>query len=420
MRVEILAVGTELLLGQIVDTNSTMIAGKLAENGFDSYFQVRVGDNLERIKFAIRDALARSDALIICGGLGPTQDDITREAIAAVMGVELELNEELAKVIEEIFVSRGRQMSKNNLNQAMVPKGASYIRQVKGTAPGLICPVGRKVIYAAPGVPYELSDMLDRAIIPDLRERSEETFAIASRVIRTWGLSESKLAELLDPLHIDLEGESGITLAFLASGIEGIKARLTARAETTEAAKAKIAQFEPRILEVVGDYVFGYDDETMESVVGRLLQERGLTLSVAESLTGGLVASRIVNVAGASEYFLGGVVTYATPFKRSLLGVEASDVVSVESAIEMAKGVRALTGSNVALSFTGVAGPSEQNGHPVGTCFVGLDVDGEASAHELKLPGDRDRIRQFAAISGQDLLRRALVGLVKKAGVQMY
>ncbi|MDA8101543.1 MAG: competence/damage-inducible protein A [Nitrospiraceae bacterium] len=410
MRVEIVAVGTEMLLGQIVDTNSREISAKLAEAGIDCHYQTRVGDNLERIKLVLRDALARNDGVIVCGGLGPTQDDITRDAIAQVMGVELVFHREIADRIAALFAGRGREMSSNNLRQAEVPRGAEAITQVRGTAPGLICPVGGKVIYALPGVPYEMSEMMERAVIPDLLRRSGEDASIVSRVIRTWGLAESTLAERLDPVfkRIDASGDP-ITLAFLASGIEGIKARLTAKGARASDLKELVARYEEEVMALVGDHVFGFDDVNMEAAVGRRLQERGLTLAVAESLTGGLVASRLVGVAGASAWFKGGVVSYASSVKFEVLGVPEGEVISEPAALAMAAGVRELLHADVGLAFTGVAGPDSQEGHSAGTVFVGIDAGPLGTrAAALKVPGDRERIRQFSAISGLDLLRRFL------------
>ncbi|MDA8374605.1 MAG: competence/damage-inducible protein A [Actinomycetota bacterium] len=410
MRVEIVAVGTEMLLGQIVDTNSREISAKLAEAGIDCHYQTRVGDNLERIKLVLRDALARNDGVIVCGGLGPTQDDITREAIAQVMGVELVFHQEIADRIAAQFAGRGREMSSNNLRQAEVPRGAEVITQVRGTAPGLICPVGGKVVYALPGVPYEMIEMMERAVIPDLLRRSGEDASIVSRVIRTWGLAESTLAERLDPVfkRIDASGDP-ITLAFLASGIEGIKARLTAKGARASDLRELVARYEKEVMALVGDHVFGFDDVNMEAAVGRCLQERGLTLAVAESLTGGLVASRLVGVAGASGWFKGGVVSYASSVKFELLGVPEGEVISERAALAMAAGVRELLHADVGLAFTGVAGPGSQEGHGPGTVFVGIDAGPLGTrAAALKVPGDRERIRQFSAISGLDLLRRFL------------
>ena len=224
MRVETLAVGTELLLGQIADTNSQWLGEQLAAAGVASHFHQHVGDNHARLVLALRTALARSDGVIACGGLGPTQDDITREAIAEVMGVGLERDEGCVQRIEAMFVSRGREMPDNNRRQADLPVGATMIEQRRGTAPGLICPVGNKVVYALPGVPHELQEMFLRGVLPDLRSRLTDegtSGVIASRVLRTWGVSESALAEALDGRLRVLEG-SASTIAFLASGVEGL------------------------------------------------------------------------------------------------------------------------------------------------------------------------------------------------------
>ncbi|HLH46386.1 MAG TPA: molybdopterin-binding protein [Acidimicrobiales bacterium] len=233
MRCEILAVGTELLLGQVVDTNSAWIGEQLALAGIDCLLQVKVGDNQARIVRALRDALARADAVICCGGLGPTQDDITREAIAEVLGVGLETRAELVEVIQGLFASRGRPMPANNLRQAQVPAGATVIPQTRGTAPGLICPLGDRVVYAVPGVPHEMREMLERAVIPDLVARSGVRATIRSRTLRTAGLGESAVAELIAPRLEALDVTGNPTIAFLASGIEGMKVRITARAPGT-------------------------------------------------------------------------------------------------------------------------------------------------------------------------------------------
>lgn len=410
MRTEIIAVGTELLLGQIVDTNSSWMGEHLAMAGIDSHFQTKVGDNPERIVQALRIALSRSDAVIMCGGLGPTQDDITREAIAEVMNVALVRRPEIGERIRAMFEARGREMPENNLRQADVPEGASIIEQVRGTAPGLICPVGHKVVYAVPGVPYEMTEMMERAIIPDLQARSGETATISSRTIKTWGVAESKLAELMAPRLAALEGAGGATIAFLASGIEGIKVRITVKASDAGAAGELLDAEEAEVRAILNELVFGVDDETMESRVGRQLLDAGLTLGVAESLTGGLVGSRLTNVVGASEWFRGAVVAYASDVKFDLLGVPEGPVVSEVAASAMACGVRSALGADVGLALTGVAGPDEQDGEPPGTVFVGLALPGDdaGEAHRLRLPGDRQRVRQFAAISALDLLRQRL------------
>lgn len=416
MRCEVVAVGSELLLGQVVDTNSAFIGEQLALAGIDSYFQVKVGDNQARIVAAIRQALSRSDAVICCGGLGPTQDDITREAIAEVMNVELQRHDELVAVIEKLFAARGRPMSPSNLRQAMVPAGASVIPQTRGTAPGLICPLGDRVIYAVPGVPHEMRDMIGRAVVPDLMARAGEVATIRSRTLRTWGLAESALAELVAPRLEALDTAGNPTIAFLASGIEGIKVRITAKGIGPEAvadADALLAAEERELRALLGDRVFGVDDEGMEAAVGRLLLGAGLTLGLAESLTGGLIAARITAVPGASEWFKGGVVSYGSDVKRSLLGVGPGPVVSADAAGEMATGAVQALGADVGLAVTGVAGPTEQEGQPVGTVWVGLSLDGRVTTRDLWLPGDRERVRQMTVISALDLLRR---GLLARAG----
>jgi nicotinamide-nucleotide amidase len=415
VRVEIVAVGTELLLGQIPDTNSQWLGEHLAANGIASQFHQHVGDNHERIVLAFRTALARSDALIVCGGLGPTQDDITRAALAEVMNVPLERDEAIVEKIRAMFGTRGRTMPDNNLLQADVPRGATIIPQTRGTAPGLICSLGQKVIYAVPGVPYEMTDMFERAILPDLvaRQRADGTTSvITSRVLRTWGASESGLAEAVAERFDALANDERVTIAFLASGIEGIKVRLTARGDDEQHAAALIVEEEKLvralIVEKFGDIIFGVDDESMEDVIATRLRARGLTLGVAESLTGGLIASRLVGIPGASTWFRGGVVSYASEVKFDLLNVPRGPVVSAEAAEAMATGVRTLLGADIGLSVTGVAGPDEQDGQLPGTVFVGLSMADRLEHTALRLPGDRPRIRAYSAISALDALRRAL------------
>ena len=429
MRVEIVAVGTELLLGQIADTNSAWLGQQLAAAGVDSHFHQAVGDNHARIVLALRTALARGDAVIVCGGLGPTQDDITREAIAEVMGVPLVRDEAVLARVAAQFAARGREMSANNARQADVPVGATVIEQVRGTAPGLVCPLGGKVLYAVPGVPHEMAEMYERGILPDLRRRLEaagEVGVIASRVLRTWGASESALAEALEERIDALDaaaasagpgashGPGGTaTVAFLASGIEGIKVRLTVRAADVAAAGAALdaeeAVARAVIAERLGDIVFGVDDETMEQAVASALTARGLSLAVAESLTGGLVAARLVDVGGASGWFRGGVVAYDSAVKHALLGVPEGPVVSEQAAASMAEGVRRLLHADVGLGITGVAGPTTQEGRPPGTVYVGLALPGGPPVTRgLTLPGDRPRVRQYSTITALDLLRREL------------
>jgi nicotinamide-nucleotide amidase len=410
MRCEVLAVGTELLLGQIVDTNSSWIGDQLAQAGIDSLHQTKVGDNLGRIVEALQLALTRAEAVIVCGGLGPTHDDITRDAVARVMGAELRLDESVADVIRHLFAARGRAMPDNNLRQALVPVGATVIPQTRGTAPGLVCPVGERVVYCVPGVPHEMQDMVQRAVLPDLRRRSGDPSVIASRVLRTWGESESGLNQRLDGIIERLEADGNPTLAFLASGWEGIKVRLTAKGPDAGSVAAVLDHWEAEVRAVIGPIVFGTDGDTMESVVLDGLRRRGLTLGLAESVTGGLVCGRLTGIPGSSDVVRGAIVSYASEVKFDLLGVPLGPVVSESSAIAMADGARRVLGCDVGLSLTGVAGPAEQDGMPAGTLFVGLATPGRATqAYALRLPGVRDQMRQLSVISSLDLVRRWLL-----------
>ena len=409
MRCELVAVGTELLLGQVVDTNSVFLSERLAASGIDCHFHTSVGDNVGRIASVLRLAVERSDAVIVCGGLGPTQDDVTREAIAEVMGVPLERDDEVLARIRALFEARGRHMVESNARQADVPRGAVVIPQTSGTAPGLICPVGSTVVYALPGVPHELKDMAERAVLPDLAARAGTRSTIVSRMVRTWGLAESTLAERLAPRLEALEAAGNPTLAFLASGPEGLKVRITAKAASVEEAQAMVEAEDAELRSLLGTIVFGVDDDTMESVVGALLEDAGLTLGLAESMTGGLVASRLVNVPGSSGWFKGSVVAYDSQVKFDVLGVPEGPVVSGEAAAAMAEGAAKVLGTDVGLSVTGVAGPAEQEGQPVGTAFFGIHLDGATEVVHQRLPGDRDRIRQFATISLLDALRYRLL-----------
>ncbi|MEY4364784.1 MAG: hypothetical protein RLZZ305_128 [Actinomycetota bacterium] len=406
-----LAVGTELLLGQITDTNSSWLGEQLAAAGIESHLQVKVGDNLARMEDALSVALVDADAVIVCGGLGPTHDDLTREAIASLMGAELVQDDEVAEAIRGIFARRNREMPVNNLRQALVPVGAGVIPQTRGTAPGLVCPVGERVVYALPGVPHEMKDMFERAVLPDLLARSGERSVIRSRVLRTWGDSESRLNERLDGIIAELDRLGNPTLAFLASGWEGIKVRLTVKAPDEASALDVLREWEGRVRAEVGDVVFGIDDDTMESVVLGMLRERGLTLGLAESVTGGLVGGRLTSVAGSSAVFRGGVVSYASDVKFGVLGIDRGPVVSEEAAVQMALGAQRVLGCDVALSLTGVAGPDEQDGRPVGTlCAAVAMPDGSTVTATWMMPPARDQMRQMSVITALDFLRRQLAG----------
>lgn len=420
MHVEIVAIGTELLLGQISDTNSSWIGEQLALSGIDSYYQTTVGDNLERIDSVLRAALDRSDAVICTGGLGPTQDDLTRAALAKVMGVRLEPDEDMEEKIMERFTSRGARMPMNNLRQAERPVGASFMGQMPGTAPGLIAPIAwngdDKVIYAMPGVPWEMKEMFLSSLMPDLASRWQRSGLIRSRMVRVWGISESGLAEQLAARLRHLDDVGNPTLAFLASGADGIAVRVTAKGESEDEVTALLDAEEQELRNILGPLVFGVDEETMESQVVELLRSRGMTLGTAESVTGGLMASRLVEVPGVSGVYQGGIVSYASDIKFGLLNVPEGPVINEATAVAMALGTQERLGVNVALAATGVAGPEWAEGIAPGTVCVAIaigDVEngGIVDSTTLQLPGKRKQIREYAVISILGLLRRLLLAL---------
>lgn len=409
MHCEVIAVGTELLLGQIVDTNSVWLGEQLALAGIDSHFQTKVGDNLERIVSALQIALDRSEAVLMCGGLGPTHDDITRDAIARVMSVPLVRDEHIAAQIQAMFKARGREMPANNLRQADVPQGAAIIPEMPGTAPGLLCRLGDKVVYAVPGVPYEMKQMVLGTVLPDLQRRAGGLAVIKSRTLRTWGQLESGLADLLAGRIAELDKTGNPTLAFLASGIEGIKVRITAKAPDHATVDRMLAEEDARLRALLGDLVFGRDEETMESVVIDLLRHRGLTIGVAESLTGGLISARLSAVPGAVEGWRGAIVSHADAVHRAVLNLPVVPTASAETAKAMALAVCQVLGADVGLAITGVTEPGEPQDQPVGTVFLSLAIAGAAEVQQVRLPGDRERIRQFSVISLLNLLRLRLL-----------
>lgn len=409
VRAEVISVGTELLLGDIVNANAAHIGRELARVGIDCLRHVCVGDNEERIARAIEESLGRADAVILTGGLGPTQDDVTREAIARVTGRRLLADDAIAARIRERFRRMGRDMPESNLRQAEVPEGATPIDGI-GTAPGLIVEHGGRVIYAVPGVPAEMREMVARIVLADLQERAGGRTPIVSRVVRTAGLAESAVADALAPLWGRVP--AGATIAFLAGGGE-VRVRITVKAPDEESAAALLDDVEREVRAALGPAVMGTGDETLEVVAGRLLRERGWTVACAESLTGGLLGARITQVPGASEYFRGSVVAYATEVKRDVLGVDAHVLadhgpVSAETAAAMARGARGRLGADVGLALTGVAGPTEL-GAPVGTVFLAVDGPIGAAVRGLRLPGDRETIRTLAAAAALNLLRLYLL-----------
>ena len=395
MRCEVVAIGTELLLGQIVDTNSSWIGEQLALAGIDSHFQTKVGDNFERMKSSIQQGLDRSEAVICCGGLGPTQDDITRDVIANIMGVDLIRDEAIVEKIRHMFESRGRIMTDNNRRQADIPVGASAIPKMPGTAPGLYCPIDNKVIYAVPGVPYEMREMMEHFILPDLQKRSGQRAVIRSRVLRTWGNSESGLAETLGDRIQQLDKTGNPTLAFLASGIEGIKVRITAKAKDETAALQILGEEEAVLRQLLGDIVFGVDDETIETVVLNNLRKKDMTLTVAETLTGGVMSSRLTSSDPEMTSFKGAMV---------FQGIE-NGVTGTDRALLAAKKAKETYNADVSVA---AVEPCTSEGKPRGTVYLGVMIGDTSFVEEVGLPGDRNRLRNYAVISLMNYCRKLM------------
>jgi nicotinamide-nucleotide amidase len=404
--VEVIAVGTELLLGQIVNSNTSTMGAALAERGIDAHYQQTVGDNLTRIADAIRVALERSDAVVMTGGIGPTQDDITREAVCEVTGRQMVFSEDYADRLREWWSRRGREMPQSNLRQAYYPAGAEMLPNPRGTAPGLVLEHEGKLIFCVPGVPAEMEYLMFAEVLPRLASASGQEQVIASRLIRTWGRPESEVAEILDDLYTSSVNPS---LAFLASNSE-IKIRVTAKAETAADARLLIEPMEMEVRSRLGDSVFGLDDETIERVLMQLLSDRGYTVGTAESMTGGMVSARLTDLPGSSTVVKGGLVAYDSELKHRLLGLtDISEVVTTDAAVAMARGARALLDVDVAIAVTGSAGPEPME-KPVGTVIVGVATPEDVRARELRFSGDRERLRTYGTAAALHLARLALIG----------
>jgi nicotinamide-nucleotide amidase len=409
---EIIAVGTELLLGDGVDTNSAWLSRRLVEIGVDVRRHTSIVDDLDDLTEAVQEAVSAHDVVVLTGGLGPTQDDMTRYAIARVAGVELERHADLAKGIRAFFEQFGREMPERNLVQADLPRGAQVIPPV-GTAAGFALDIAGALVVCLPGVPREMQQMTDGQVLPLLQLRGGLQAAV-TRTVRTAGVSESAVAERCAPLAQRLDAAGNPRLAFLASRAE-TRVRVTARAPDRAEAAALAAPVVDELVDLLGAWVVGLDDEGTEHAVARQLRRHGWTLSVAESITGGGVGARLATVPGASDWFMGGVIVYATSAKPVLADVpaallEAHGPVSEETATALATGVRNRLGTDAGLGIVGVAGPTTQGGRAVGTvCLSVVLPDGAAHARTVNLPPRaRQDMQEFSASIALDFLRRRL------------
>lgn len=408
---EIVTIGTELLLGHLVDTNSAFVASALADIGVDVYAKHSVGDNPERLEAMLRGALDRADGVITTGGLGPTVDDLTKEAVAAATGTHLELHEPSLHAIEERFAMMNRTMSDNNRRQAMLPTPGVVLDNPHGTAPGFIAMrEDGKFVAGMPGVPREMRAMMKDTLVPWLLERFDLHQTITTRTIHTIGIPESELDRRIEDLFRSSENPK---IAVLAHGGR-CDVKIMAKAESVEAAKAMIAPIEREVRERIGYGIYGVDEQTVESQIIDALRRRRQTIATAESCTGGAISDALVRVPGASDVFQGGVVAYNNTVKRSMLDVPADILrehgsVSVETAIAMARGARRRLGADVAIATTGVAGPTGGTEEkPVGLVWFALVADGEPRTYRATFPGDRNDIRVRATMAGLSAIWRYL------------
>ncbi len=407
MNAEIIAVGTELLLGQIVNTNAQYISERLGEAGVGVYFETVVGDNPERLTSALSLALSRADILIITGGLGPTADDLTKETAAALCGAKLVLHQPSLDAMKEFFSKLGRVMTDNNIKQAMMPEGCIILKNDYGTAPGCILQKDNKYIILMPGPPREMKPMFDGQVLPFLKNLHGK--GIHSRVLRIFGIGESALEEQIR----DLTQSANPTVAPYAKEGE-VTLRITASASSSAEAESLIASVEAQIRRRIGNRVYATgDNSSMASTVGNLLLRAGKTIAVAESCTGGMIASMLIDVPGISKVFTEGIVTYSNEAKERL-GVSHSTIakfgaVSPETAKEMAQCIRLRSESDIGISTTGIAGPGGGSvSKPIGLVYIGISTKHKTSAIQLNLAGDRARIRRSAALHALNAVRVTL------------
>ncbi|RDY29485.1 competence/damage-inducible protein A [Romboutsia weinsteinii] len=393
MKAEILSVGTEILLGDIVNTNSQYLAQELASLGIDVYYQGTVGDNENRLLGCFEESLKRSDIVIATGGLGPTNDDITKEVAAKFFNQKLELHEPSWDKIQKYFERLGRVATANNKKQAYFPKEAIILENNNGTAPGAIFNKDNKIIIVLPGPPREMKLMFDKSVKPYLLSLTDDI--LLSKTIRTFGIGESTLeSEVIDIIN----KQTNPTVAPYAKEMEAIL-RITAKAKTEEEAELLIDPVLNEIKSRVGDFIYGEGETTLEEVVAKLLVEKKLTIAVAESCTGGMVSSSLINYPGISQVFMEGCVTYSNEAKMKRLGVkkdtlETYGAVSEETAREMAEGVSKMLNTNIGLSTTGIAGPEGGTDEkPVGLVYVGIYINGKTMVKKYNLSGDRARVR---------------------------
>ncbi|HEY5586867.1 MAG TPA: competence/damage-inducible protein A [Ruminiclostridium sp.] len=418
MKAEILAVGTELLMGQIVNTNAQYISSKLPDVGVGVYYHSVVGDNPDRLEESLKLALERCDVVITTGGLGPTQDDLTKETIAHVFGKKMVLHEESLEVIKGYFNKRGRYMTLNNEKQAYMPEGCIILKNNNGTAPGCIMENGEKVVVMLPGPPSEMKPMFNDLVMPYFKKKS--TVSIESRFLRVFGIGESAMeTQILDLI----EGQTNPTIATYAKEGE-VTLRVSAQIHDGENAESILQPVINEIKKRAGDCLYSDCDQTLDLVAANLLLKKNITISTAESCTGGLISETLTNIPGISKVFIGGAVTYSNSSKVEFLGVNEQTLqkygaVSRETATEMAEGIRKKLNTDIGVSITGIAGPGGGTAEkPVGLVYVGIAYENGTITKELTLLGNREKVRTITALHVFDMIRRHVLGLKIDIGGQ--
>jgi nicotinamide-nucleotide amidase len=406
---EIIAVGSELLAHDKLDTNSLFVTEQLNALGVEVARKLVIGDHRARLTAAVRDAIAHMEIIVITGGLGPTEDDLTRDAVAEALGRKLIFSDEILAWIEQRFRLFNRKMVDINRRQAYLVEGAEVLPNPRGTAPGQWIELDSRVVMLLPGPPGELKPLFVNECVPRLT-RFLPPQVIATRSYRIAGMGESDLDALIAPVYTKVMNPVTTILA----GMGDIQVHLRARGETAVEVEALLDAVTPQIETLLGDRIYSRNGELLEAVIGAMLRDRHATLSVAESVTGGLLAQRITSIPGSSNYFLGGFLTYSNRMKTELLGVavdliDRHTAVSEEVACAMAAGARTRTGSDYALATTGEAGPESATGSPVGTVFIGIATPSGVEARRISAPGERNRVRSLSAQLALDLLRRRLL-----------
>lgn len=411
MKAEIIAIGTELLLGDIVNTNSQFLSRELAAIGIDVYHQEVVGDNEDRILQAFENAYRRSELIVTTGGLGPTQDDLTKEMAAKYFNKEMVLDEKSLESIENYFKLQGKELKGNNRKQAYFPNGATILLNGCGTAPGAIIEKDNKMMIILPGPPREMEMMFKTYVLSYLQKKTDNI--ILSKTLRIFGIGESFMAEQVN--HLITEGKNP-TVAPYAKNVD-VTLRITAKGKTQEECSKLIEPVEDEIRNILGENVYGEGEVTLEAVVSKLLCDKNLTISTAESCTGGMIAEKLISYPGISKVYLEGMITYSNDAKIKRLGVNKETLdkygaVSEQTAKEMVEGIARESGSNIAIITTGIAGPDGGTKEkPVGLVYIGLYVNGSTKVKEFNFQGDRDKIRVRTTMNALDWLRRELLNI---------